>query len=434
MPGFTVNYKLGLPDFDSSGWDTMLKNNFTTIDAVVGQFNTGLVLQGAWLNSTLYLIAQSVVDPTTGKIWICGVQHTSAVTPVTFATDRASYPTYWADITNPAATAKQSADSATASAAAAAASAASVGSTTGTGNLVRATGATLVAPLLGTPASVVLSNATGLPLTTGVLGAMPTANGGTALTTFTINGALYATSANVLVSGTLPVVSGGTGVITSTGTGNNVLSSNPVLVAPALGTIASGVATNLTGTATALNIGGTAATATTATTAANLAGGSVAATTGTFSTPVGVASGGTGAATLAANALIVGNGTGAVATLAPGASGNVATSNGTAWASSTPAAQSWTAGAVSSVAGGLAVSAGVLSSPTTAGAVGTYVIAQAAGRTFGTTYAASTLFNLEDGTAMGLSGTWRCMGQTTFAYYVCVSISIRSGGLFLRIS
>jgi len=51
-----------------------------------------------------------------------------------------------------------------------------------------------------------------------------------------------------------------------------------------------------------------------------------------------VASGGTGAATLAANNVLLGNGTSAVQTVAPGASGNVLTSNGTTWQSTAPAA------------------------------------------------------------------------------------------------
>ena len=51
-----------------------------------------------------------------------------------------------------------------------------------------------------------------------------------------------------------------------------------------------------------------------------------------------VAQGGTGATTLAANNVLLGNGTSAVQTVAPGTSGNVLTSNGTAWTSAAPVA------------------------------------------------------------------------------------------------
>jgi hypothetical protein len=94
---------------------------------------------------------------------------------------------------------------------------------TGTGSLVFATSPVLVTPNLGTPSAITLTSATGLPLTTGVTGTLPVANGGTGQTTQT---AAFGALAPTTTKGDLIANDGTDNVRLAVGTNGHVLTAD----------------------------------------------------------------------------------------------------------------------------------------------------------------------------------------------------------------
>lgn len=170
-------------------------------------------------------------------------------------------------------------------------------------NLVFSTSPVLTTPNLGTPSAAVLTNATGLPLTTGVAGILPTANGGTNLSTYALGDTLYASATNTLskLSGN---ITSAKQYLSQTGTG--IISAAPIWATISGADITGAALTEVNDTNVTLTLGGSPSTA--LLNAASITAG----WTGTLS----LTRGGTAAALTASNGGIVYSSSSALAILA----------------------------------------------------------------------------------------------------------------------
>lgn len=184
---------------------------------------------------------------------------------------------------------------------------------TGTGSFVGSTSPTLTTPILGTPQSGTLTSCTGLPLTTGVTGVLPSANGGTGVN----NG-----SSTVTLGGSLTTSGAFTSTFTMTGNTSVTFPTSGTLATTAqIPSVTPAALTRVDDTNVTLTLGGTPATALLQATSI----------TAGWSGQLAVSRGGTGLASATAYAVLCGGttSTGAFQSVASvGTSGQVLTSNG----------------------------------------------------------------------------------------------------------
>lgn len=91
--GYTKNYKLIKPQFDTDTWHDYVYDNLDTIDAVLSAIFASGDWQGFWKSNTHYNVGGVVIDRATDTMYKVMVEHTTS--EATFAAEFAAHPTYY---------------------------------------------------------------------------------------------------------------------------------------------------------------------------------------------------------------------------------------------------------------------------------------------------------------------------------------------------
>lgn len=91
--GYTKNYKLIKPQYDSDTWHDYEYDNLDTIDAVLSAIYASGNWKGFWATNTTYVVGDVVIDRDTDTMYKVMVEHTTSAG--SFAAEQTAHPDYY---------------------------------------------------------------------------------------------------------------------------------------------------------------------------------------------------------------------------------------------------------------------------------------------------------------------------------------------------
>ena len=91
--GYTKNYKLIKPQFNTDTWHDYIYDNLDTIDAVMSAIYASGNWKGFWATNTVYAAGDVIIDQATDTMYKVMVDHTTSTS--TFSAEWEAHPTYY---------------------------------------------------------------------------------------------------------------------------------------------------------------------------------------------------------------------------------------------------------------------------------------------------------------------------------------------------